>query len=89
MTEKDGDGTKRQVRATKFGGKWRLQSKTAQDLDWTYFDRPLLNDLLRLKEILGRKYQRRHASAEDVASVEKLIEEQNSTLIGPRLHRGN
>jgi hypothetical protein len=77
-TEKDRVGTKRQVRATKFGGKWRLQSKTAQDLDWTYFDRPLLNDLLRLKEILARKYQRRRASAEDVASVEKLIEEQNS-----------
>jgi hypothetical protein len=77
-TEKDRDGTKRQVRATKFGGKWRLQSKTVHDLDWAYFDRPLLKDLLKLKEILARKYQRRRASAEDVASIEKLIEEQNS-----------
>jgi hypothetical protein len=77
-TEKDRVGTKRQVRATKFGCKWRLQSKTTQDLDWTYFDRPPLTDLLKLKEILGRKYQRRRASAEDVASIEKLIEEQSS-----------
>jgi hypothetical protein len=77
-TEKDRDGTKRQVRATKFGGEWRLQSKMAHDLDWTYFDRPLLEDLLKLKEILVRKYQRRRASAEDVASIEKLIEEQSS-----------
>jgi hypothetical protein len=36
----------------------------------------LLEDLLALKEILVRKYQRRRASSEDVASVEKLITEQ-------------
>jgi hypothetical protein len=77
-TEKDQDGEKRQVCATKFGGKWRLQSKTVGDLDWTYFERPLLKDLVRLKEILARKYQRRRASVEDVASVEKLIEERSS-----------
>jgi hypothetical protein len=61
------------VRATKFGGAWRFQAKTADDLGWTYYDRPLPEDLLALKEILARKYQRRRASAEDVASVEKLI----------------
>jgi len=33
----------------------------------------LLEDLLTLKDILLRKYQRRRASSEDVASVEKLI----------------
>jgi len=61
------------VRATKFGGVWRLQAKTADDLDWIYYERPLLEDLLALKEILVRKYHRRRASAEDVAAVEKLI----------------
>jgi hypothetical protein len=66
------------VRATKFGGAWRLQAKTADDLDWTYYERPLLEDLLALKEILVRKYQRRRASAEDVASVEKLIVEETA-----------
>jgi hypothetical protein len=72
-TEKDGEGRKREVRATKFGGKWRLQAKTAGDTDWTYYDRPLLDDLLKLKQIIARKYQRRRASADDVTSVDKLI----------------
>lgn len=77
-TEKDGDGQKREVRATKFGGKWRLQAKQAGDLDWTYYQRPLIEDLLRLKDIIARKYQRRRASADDVASVDKLISEVQS-----------
>ena len=72
-TERDEQGSKREVRATKFGGTWRLQAKTAGELDWTYYERPLLEDLLALKDILARKYQRRRASSEDVASVEKLI----------------
>ena len=75
-TERDKQGSKREVRATKFGGIWRLQSKTLGDPDWTYYERPLLDDLLALKEILVRKYQRRRASSEDVASVEKLIAHQ-------------
>ena len=72
-TEKDEEGRKREVRATKFGGKWRLQSKFSDELDWTYHDPPLLDDLLKLKNVIGRKYQRRRASAEDVASIEKLL----------------
>jgi hypothetical protein len=76
-TERDEQGSKREVRATRFGGKWRLQAKTAGDLDWTYYERPLLADLLALKDILFRKYQRRRASSEDVESVEKLIADQN------------
>lgn len=75
-TERNEEGTKRQVRATRFGGRWRLQAKTAGDLEWTYYERPLLEDLLALKEILARKYQRRRASSEDVTSVEKLIADQ-------------
>jgi hypothetical protein len=77
-TERQQSGGKREVRATKFGGLWRFQAKTVGDLDWTYYERPLLADLLTLKEILFRKYQRRRASSEDVASVEKLIEEQRA-----------
>ncbi len=72
-TERDEQGSKREVRATRFGGNWRLQAKTAGDLDWTYYERPLLEDLLALRDILERKYQRRRASSEDVASVKKLI----------------
>ena len=74
-TEKDEEGRKREVRATKFGGVWRLQAKSADDLAWTYYNVPLLEDLLALKEIIFRKYQRRRASAEDLASIEKLIRE--------------
>ena len=69
-------GAKREVRATKFGGAWRFQAKTTGDLEWTYYERPLLEDLLALKKILVRKYQRWRASAEDVASIEKLVQEQ-------------
>jgi len=32
-----------------------------------------MDDMLSLKDIVFRKYQRRRASAEDVASIEKLI----------------
>jgi hypothetical protein len=77
-TDRNEDGAKREVRAIKFGGAWRFQSKTAGELDWTYYDRPLLDDLFALKEILVRKYHRRRASTEDVASVEKLIQEQKA-----------
>ena len=77
-TDRNQDGRKREVRATKFGGAWRVQAKMAGDLDWTYYDPPLLEDLLTLKEILMRKYQRRRASVEDVASIEKLIQEQRA-----------
>ena len=77
-TDRNHDGRKREVRATKFGGAWRLQAKMYGDLDWTYYDRPLPEDLLALKEILVRKYQRRRASIEDVASIEKLIQEQRA-----------
>jgi hypothetical protein len=75
-TQRDEHGSKREVRARRFGGRWRLQAKTAGDLDWTYYERPLLKDLLALKEILARKYQRRRASSEDVTSVERLIADQ-------------
>ena len=77
-TEKDEDGRKREVRATKFGGAWRLQAKSKDDIEWTYYDVPLLEDLLTLKDVVFRKYQRRRASAEDVASVDKLIKEQQA-----------
>ena len=74
-TEKDAEGRKREVRVTKFGGVWRFQAKEADALEWTYYDRPLLEDLLKLKDVIFRKYQRRRASAEDLQSVERLLRE--------------
>ena len=66
-------GAKREVRAEKFGKRWRLQAKTAGEENWTYYDDPLLEDLLELREVLFRKYQRKHLSWEDLQAVEKLI----------------
>ena len=74
-TEKDDEGVKREVRATKFGGRWKLQAKRADEADWTYHDPPLLEDVLALKEIIARKYQRRRATADDVAAIDKLLGE--------------
>jgi hypothetical protein len=74
-TERDAEGRKREVRATKFGGQWKLQAKTAGEETWTYFDDPPMEDLLTLKGIVERKYQRRRASYEDVLAVENLIKE--------------
>jgi hypothetical protein len=72
-TERDAEGRKREVRATKFGGQWKLQAKTAGEENWTYFDDPPMEDLVALKDIVERKYQRRRASYEDVVSIENLI----------------
>jgi hypothetical protein len=74
-TEKDADGRKREVRVTKFGGVWRFQAQQTDEPGWTYYDRPLMDDLLTLRDIIFRKYQRRRASAEDLQSVEKLVRE--------------
>jgi len=71
--ERDEDGRKREVRATKFGGEWRLQAKFADEADWTYYDRPRPEDLTALRDVLFRKYQRRRASSEDVESIDKLL----------------
>ena len=74
-TEKDEEGRKREVRVTKFGGNWKFQAKLKDDEQWTYYDVPLTEDLLELRDIVFRKYQRRRASAEDVASLDELIKE--------------
>ena len=71
--EKDEEGRKREVRVTKFGGIWRFQAKYADELDWTYYDRPLKADVVELRDVVFRKYQRRRASAEDVASIDSLL----------------
>lgn len=73
--EKDADGRKREVRATKFGGVWRLQAKWEDELDWTYYSAPSEEDLAALRDIVFRKYQRRRASAEDVAGLDEMLRE--------------
>ncbi len=74
-TSRNEDGRKREVRVTKFGGQWKFQAKFRDEDEWTYYDLPLLEDLRELREVLFRKYQRRRASFEDVAAVDKLLRE--------------
>lgn len=76
--EKDEEGRKREVRATKFGGQWRVQAKSNEDEAWTYYDEPPLADLLTLRDIVERKYRRRRASAEDVACLDRMIQDRNN-----------
>lgn len=72
-TERTEDGEKREVRAIKFGGDWRIQSKLKSDLVWTYHEPALMTDLVELRDVLFRKYQRRRAAYEDVVLIEKMI----------------
>jgi len=67
------EGQKREIRAVKFGGAFRLQSKLRDEPAWTYYDVPLIEDLRELREILFRKYQRRGAPYEDLVLVEEMI----------------
>ena len=73
------EGEKREVRATKFAGKWKLQSKLREDPGWTYHDKPDAADLDALRDLIFRKYQRKRASYEDLQSVERMITEQRNS----------
>lgn len=77
------DGEKREVRAEKFGAKWRIQAKLKHDERWTYYEEPELADLIELRRVLWNKYQRKHLAFEDVAAVEKMIEERGGTWKEP------
>jgi len=72
------DGEKREVRAVKFGGVWKIQSKLKGENVWTYHDPPLLADLIELRDVLFRKYQRRRAAYEDVVLIEKMLKERET-----------
>ncbi|MBV9128062.1 MAG: hypothetical protein JO117_08260 [Verrucomicrobia bacterium] len=70
------EGAKREVRAVKFAGRWKLQARLGREPEWTYYDLPLLADLHALRDLIWRKYQRRRASYDDVTSLDRLISEQ-------------
>jgi len=73
------DREKREVRAEKFGAKWKLQAKLKHDDRWTYYDVPLMDDLVELRRVLWNKYQRKHLAFEDVAEIERMITERGGT----------
>ena len=71
--ETTAEGEKGEIKAVKFGGKWRLQSKVKGDAAWTYHDQPADTDLAALHDLIFRKYQRRRATYEDVKAIEQMI----------------
>jgi len=73
------DGDKREVRASKFGGKWRIQSRLKGEEFWTYYDQPLIEDLRELRDVLFRKYQRRRATHEELIALEAWIKRLENT----------
>ncbi len=75
------EGSKREVRAEKFGKRWRVQAKLKPDAGWTYYDDPLVADLIELRDVLFRKYQRKHLSYDDLAAVEKMITDRGATWV--------
>jgi hypothetical protein len=77
---KTAEGEKREVRAEKFGKKWRIQAKVKGEDHWTYYETPLLEDLLELYDVLFRKYQRKHLSWEDLEAVGGLIKDAGGTV---------
>lgn len=74
-TERTEDGERREVRAIKFGGEWRMQSKIRGDAEWTQHPSPAVVDLEKLRDILFRKYQRRRVPYEDVVKLDAMLEE--------------
>ncbi|MEO6052755.1 MAG: hypothetical protein ABIP97_01965 [Chthoniobacterales bacterium] len=73
--EKTETGEKREMRATKQEGRWRIQSKLPDEELWTYHKNPSVEDLESFRELLKRKYQRRRASYEDVLLIDRMIHE--------------
>ena len=74
-THRTEEGEKREVRAVKNQGRWKLQSKLKHEEEWTYHEKPERSDLTELRDILWRKYQRRRASHEDVLLADKMLAE--------------
>ena len=72
-THRTEEGEKRELRAVKKLGQWRLQSKMKHEKEWTYHVQPERPDLEELRGILWRKYQRRRAAYEDVVLADQML----------------
>ena len=67
------EGEKREVRAVKFAGAFKIQSKPRRETVWTYHKVPSMEHLLELREIIFRKYQRHRVPYEDLGAVDEMI----------------
>lgn len=74
------EGEKREVRAERFASQWRFQAKLKSEENWTYYDVPSMEDLLELRDVLWRKYQRKRLPWDDVASIDRMIKERGGEV---------
>jgi hypothetical protein len=63
------------VRAERFGGRWKFQSKGRAEAQWTYYEIPPLAELEELRDIVWRKYQRKRLPWDEVASLDRMLED--------------
>ncbi|MEK0446946.1 MAG: hypothetical protein RLZZ399_2267 [Verrucomicrobiota bacterium] len=77
------DREKREIRAERFGGRWRFQTKLRSEAGWTYHDTLPYEDLEELRDIVWRKYQRKRLPYDDVASLDRMLEEKRTLGEGP------
>ena len=75
------DGEKREARAERFGGRWKFQAKLKNESVWTYYTEAPLEDLIELRDIVWRKYQRKRLPWDDVASLDRMLEERRPAEI--------
>jgi hypothetical protein len=69
------DGTFYEVRASFFGGKFKLQFREHDAVIWDYKRKPLREDLEKLSDAIQRRYQRRQASETEVQEIQRLLRE--------------
>mgnify|MGYP003352885161 CR=1 FL=1 len=74
------EGEKVEVRAERFAGKWKFQAKAKSEETWTYHESPSDDDLIELRDILWRKYQRKRLPHDDVVSIERMLKDRGVPL---------
>lgn len=73
--ERSPEGEIQLFRATKHGGRWTLQTKLKGDNYWNRHDPLTREDILIIRTMLERKYQRNRVPYEDLDNVNKWLEQ--------------
>ncbi|MCB1095140.1 MAG: hypothetical protein KDN22_06125 [Verrucomicrobiae bacterium] len=73
--ERSEEGEVQFFRATKHGRQWTLQTKLKGDEFWNRHDPLTRDDVLIIRAMLERKYQRNRAPYEDLNGIDKWLQE--------------
>jgi hypothetical protein len=73
--ERQTDGEVMIFRATKHGALWTLSTRLKTEEEWKRHDPLEKKDLLVLKEMLERKYQRNRVPYKDLEKIEQMLED--------------